>query len=167
MLKKSDDLIANVIFKTLGARYFQTMGTWVNGAAAVKAILAPATGINFEQLVIVDGAGLSRYNLASPAQFIRLLNYTYHSLPARIDFYQALPTMGIDGTLAERLKNTPYANKIHAKTGTMASTSTLVGYVQTNHQQTLAFAILINGFVGSPEKYQALEDQICKALTQS
>ena len=56
--------------------------------------------------------------------------------------------------------------KIRAKTGTMASTSSLVGYIQTNQQQTLAFAILINGFVGSPDDYQVLENKICKVLTE-
>ncbi len=165
MLKKSDNLIADTLFKKLGGTYFNTTGTWNNGSQAVRAILSPRTGINFHNMVMVDGAGLSRYDLVNPTQFATLLNYAYRSLPANNVFYQALPSSGIDGTLRYRLGG-PVQGKVHAKTGTMVSTSGLAGYIETANHQTLTFAILINGFVGKQAPYHLLEDKICQFLAE-
>ena len=165
MLKKSDNLIADVIFKTLGGLYYHTQGTWENGAAAVKAILKPQTGIDFHKMHLVDGAGLSRYDLVSPLQFAQLLGYAYRDLPDNTILFQALPISGTDGTLRYRLGG-PLQGKIHAKTGTMESASGLVGYIHTNNNKTLSFTILINGFVGKQTAYHHLQDHICQYLAQ-
>ena len=60
MLKKSNNLYADTIFRTLGAHYYNISGTWRNGGDAVKQILRTKAGINIEHLVIADGSGLSR-----------------------------------------------------------------------------------------------------------
>ena len=169
MLKKSDNLYADAIFKKLGSVYYNTTGTWANGALAIRNILASKTGINFNKIIVVDGAGLSRYDWVSPNDFSKLLTYAYRDLPAKQELYNALPSSGIDGTLRYRLGGLTIG-KIHAKTGTMLSTSGLAGYVQTANNQTLAFAILVNGFVGGKNKqatFHLLEDRICQFLAQS
>ena len=60
MLKKSNNLYADAIFRTLGAHHYNIAGTWRNSSDAVKRILLKKASINLENLVIVDGSGLSR-----------------------------------------------------------------------------------------------------------
>lgn len=165
MLKKSDNLIAGSLFKKVGGTYFNTAGSWENGAQAVRAILGPKTGIDFTKLVLVDGSGLSRENAVSPAQFAKLLQYAYH-MPNSDIFFQALPISGIDGTLHGRLGGVT-ASKVHAKTGTIDNVSGLAGYLQSAHHGNLIFAILVTDFVSSKSKqgiYHSLEDQILQFL---
>lgn len=162
MLKKSDNLIANTLFKKLGNVYFKTAGSWTSGVQAVRAILGPRTGIDFNNMVVLDGCGLSHDNQVSATQFASLLNYTYRALPSREVFYEALPRSGIDGTLRFRLGGDTQ-DKVHAKTGTIENASSLAGYVQTASHQTLIFAVLVNGR-GGQGTYHMLEDRICKFL---
>ncbi len=55
MMKESDNLIADSLFKTLGANYFNRAGNFSNGAAAVKAILL-AENIDLKNGYIADGS---------------------------------------------------------------------------------------------------------------
>jgi D-alanyl-D-alanine carboxypeptidase/D-alanyl-D-alanine-endopeptidase (penicillin-binding protein 4) len=162
MLKKSDNLIANTLFKKLGNAYFHTQGSWTSGVQAMRAILGPRTGIDFSALTILDGCGLSHDNAISPSQFASLLNYDYRALPSFNLLYNALPRSGIDGTLRFRLGGSTL-DKVHAKTGSLAGASSLAGYIQTASHQTLVFAILVNG-PGNQGTYHMLEDRIVKFL---
>lgn len=163
MLKKSDNLYANTFFKKLGNVYFNTTGSWTSGIQAVREILGPRTGIDFSNMTMLDGCGLSHQDQVSPAQFAALLNYAYRA-PTKDVFYDALPKSGIDGTLRNRLGGATQG-RICAKTGTVDNASGLAGYIQTNSHQTLTFAILVNG-VGSQGTYHMLQDRICKFLAQ-
>lgn len=163
MLKKSDDLVTDALYKKLASVYFNTTGTWANGKQALSSILSPHTGLNFNQMVIVDGSGLSRNNQISPAQLAALLNYAYQSMPNGDVFYQALPISGVDGTLRFRLGGDTQG-RIHAKTGTMKNVSGLAGYVRTVNNKSLTFAILINATNGNQGTYHMLQDRICRYL---
>jgi D-alanyl-D-alanine carboxypeptidase/D-alanyl-D-alanine-endopeptidase (penicillin-binding protein 4) len=56
---------------------------------------------------------------------------------------------GVDGSLAGRMRGTPAAGNVRAKTGTMSNIRSLAGYVTTGNGERLAFVILINNFEGS------------------
>jgi serine-type D-Ala-D-Ala carboxypeptidase/endopeptidase (penicillin-binding protein 4) len=162
MLKKSDNLVADAIFKKIGNIYYHKTGTWKNSAKAVAAILGKSTGINFNKMKMVDGSGLSRYNLASPAQINAVLRFAFRDPKIRAQFYTSLPSSGKDGTMAYRLGR--LLGRVHAKTGNMANISSLAGYVVTNSQQVLIFTIILNDFLSKPHKYHKLQDDICKLL---
>lgn len=164
MLKKSDNLIANSLYKKLAYVYLHHTGTWKNGAKALAGILGKNSGINFKRIKIVDGAGLSRYNLVSPADLVALLNYAYRDKAINYDFIKALPFSGIDGHLQYRMTN--LRGRVKAKTGTMKSITSLAGYVDTSSHQVFSFAIIVNDFVEHPRKYQRLEDEICNYLAR-
>lgn len=166
MLKDSDNLIANAIFKTMGAIYLKQQGSWRSGAAAVHYIFLNKLQLNFSKAPLIDGDGASRYNFVTPEHIISLLNKVYY-LPYRDMFISALPIAGIDGTLRDRMKDKHLQGRIRAKTGTMTAVSSLSGYLITNHQHTLAFTILINGFVDSDLKYKTLEEKICDLLIEN
>ncbi len=164
MLKESDNLIADSLLKNLGLRFYHQQGTWKNGVKAMKKILDRSIRINFNKDVIVDGAGLSRYNLITPQQISKILTFAYHNFAIAPELIAALPIAGTDGTLHSRLTDFANKNVIRAKTGTMSSVSTLSGYIQTKRHHILAFSIMINGFSSKAKKYQQLEDQIIRLL---
>ncbi len=167
MLKRSDNLYTNALFKTLGEKYYGQRGSWQNGLQAVEHILSAPAGINFKHNLLTDGAGLSRYNLISPHQLVKLLHFVYRSPHIKPALYAALPIAGWDGTLEGRMADEGRSKRIHAKTGSMTGVSALSGYIITRHHGTLAFAIMANDFVGGLGPYVHLEDRICEALVRA
>lgn len=164
MLKDSDNLMTNAVFKKLGETYFQSRGTWQNSLKAVKEILAGPTGINFRQALVNDGAGLSRYNLLSPMQLSKLLYFAYHNKTVSSAFINALPIAGIDGTMKYRLTDQRHGSRIHLKTGSMTGITALAGYLRTKHNGTVSFVIMVNGFVKPRKPFIRMEDDICRYL---
>lgn len=167
MLKKSDNLYTNAMFKTLGEYYYNGQGTWQNGLSALKKVLGPMTGIDFKHNLLADGAGLSRYNLITPHQLVKLLYAAYKRPRVHAALYAALPIAGVDGTLEARMPREGKGRRVHAKTGSMTGVSALAGYVKTHHHGTVGFAIMVNGFVGGRGPYIRLEDEICEAIAKT
>lgn len=167
MLKESDNLISDTLFKKLGSTYFKGQGTWKSGSKAVRRILASKVEVHPFVGVIADGSGLSRYNLISPEQMVELLEHIYQKNDVAKQFITALPISGIDGTLEHRMGAPGFRGKVKAKTGTMANVTSLSGFVYTKNNKTLAFSIIINGVAGSTRQYKALEDQICELLIEN
>lgn len=164
LLKNSDNLATDSLLKTLGERYYQKPGTWQNGLEAMKAILQKEAGIDFEGGLITDGAGLSRYNLISPAQFSTLLDYAYHNESIRRTLLKALPVAGKDGTLIDRMLNARNNHLIRAKTGSMAGVASLAGYIKNKSLGDLSFVIMINGLSKKEKSKVPLEDQLSNYL---
>lgn len=164
MLKDSNNMFADAIFKKIGQQYFHQQGNWLNSALAMRKILEKNAHLDFTNMKILDGAGGSRYNLITPIEVSKLLAYVYHNPKLKQEFIDALPISGIDGTLKDRLQNPNEKGKIKAKTGSMQGVSNLSGFINTNSQQQLSFVILFNNFPGKVETYQDLQDQICGEL---
>ena len=166
MLKDSDNLYTNSVLKQLGGVYYQTQGTWQNGLNAIKQILGPSAGIDFNQIHLFDGSGLSRYNLVPPHQLAKLLHYAYQNPQIQPYLWDALPIAGQDGTLRGRLIAVAKGQTIHAKTGTMknAGVSALAGYMQSKNHGLLIFVIMTNGLEDTHRTYKNTEDRICTFL---
>ncbi len=164
MLKKSDNLSADSLLKKMGQLYYNKQGTWRNGIKAMKLILTPSTKINFKNNLIVDGAGLSRYDLVTPKQMGQLLSYAYGNFAIAPELMASLPIAGEDGTLKYRMRNLTTRQHVRGKTGSMAGVSTLAGYLITKNKQTIAYVILINNFIGRLRPYRKIEDKICHYL---
>lgn len=167
MLKKSDDVIAETIFKKVGEEYFHKPGSWKNAEAAVKAIIATHLHANISSAVLIDGSGLSHYNLSSPTQFVSVLRAGFYHKTTSQYFIEALPVGGIDGTLKYRLKNYSTDGKVFAKTGTINGVSCLSGYLKTKHRGVLVFSIMINGFHGSPTPYRHWIDKVLTKIAEN
>jgi putative FmdB family regulatory protein len=73
---------------------------------------------------LIDGSGLSRLDLVTPAAVVKLLHYMYAS-GERENWISMLPVGGVDGTLATRFTEGPAAGRIHAKTGSLSHVSAL------------------------------------------
>lgn len=164
MLKKSDNLTTDALLLKTGAHFYKEPGNWQNSLEALKKILGPRAGIDFNQNLINDGAGLSRYNLLTPHQLVELLNYDYKNPILRPIFFMTLPIGGVDGTLKWRMTEEDLRGRVHAKTGSMTGVTALAGYVETRDRGTVSFAIIVNGFLGKRTPFNRLEDKTCGLL---
>lgn len=149
MLLKSDNLIADSLFKQLGKSYFKTQGSFSNGAAAMKRILTNL-GIDLSNANIVDGSGLSRYNLLNAKQLAAVLALI-HQDSRFSPLITSLPQAGISGTLRYRMgyNKPPLKQQIFAKTGSMQGVSNLAGFIRLPQHNDTLFVVLENGM--SPE----------------
>ena len=142
MMKRSQNLYAETIFRTLGDKHGRTIGA---GQAVVKDLLETWL-IEADQFVILDGSGLSRYNYITPEALVRVLEHVRLNSQSATIFEATLPVAGQDGTLAHRMKGTNATGNARAKTGTMSNVSGLSGFVQAHNGETLVFAILANNY---------------------
>jgi serine-type D-Ala-D-Ala carboxypeptidase/endopeptidase (penicillin-binding protein 4) len=137
-------------------------GSFAGGEAAVKQFLLHA-GLKEEEFVLLDGSGLSRRDLVTPAAVTRLLIYAAHQ-PWGAAYEETLPVGGVDGSLSERLLNSPAAGLIHAKTGTLSHVSALSGYGQTLSGKRFVFSIFCNNYNLPPGKVIPAIDAIMRLL---
>jgi hypothetical protein len=63
----------------------------------------------------------------------------------------------VDGTLRRRMKDTPAAQNVQAKTGTLRWANSLSGFVTTAAGEHLAFSLMLNRYAPPPELKKANE----------
>lgn len=112
-------------------------------------------GVDVETISFGGGAGGSRADYTTPRATVQLLRY----MATRPDFaayHDALPSLGIDGTLSKSVgENSPARGKAFAKTGTLywhntmnsrmlLTSKALAGYLTASHNRELAFAFFVN-----------------------
>lgn len=167
MMKESDNLIADILFKTMGAVYFNQPGNYRNGAEAVRLVLTD-NGISLNSNAIADGSGLSRHNLVSAHTLFNVLNYAIaHN--DQLQLLGDLPISGVDGTLKYRkgLLTPLLKGKIRAKTGSLKGLSNLVGVVKTEQNHAIPFVLMINGYHPSLSTQEKLvNNRLPSPLTQ-
>lgn len=159
--KNSQNFFAEQLLKVIA--YERTgVGTASNGIKEIKRLI-PRMGINSDNLVQVDGSGLSRQNLVTSQQLVSILRYMYKSdnFPA---FYNSLPIAGKDGTLADRMRKTKAAEKIRAKTGYIGGVRSLTGYAVTADGEMVAFCMIVNNFTVPLVLAENLQDLVCQRL---
>ena len=155
VLQNSDDLYSDCIFKRMG-------GSWAKGRRTVEGFMRDVIGLDAQELRIVDGSGLSRYNLASPNQMVTFLK----GIRSNRVLKAALAVGGETGTLKRRMMN--FGGRVAAKTGSMTGISSLCGFVTTETGEELAVAIFVNGYMKEGREIKLkLEDEICHVLVNA
>jgi PBP4 family serine-type D-alanyl-D-alanine carboxypeptidase len=163
MNKASDNLSAENALKVLGATKNGIPGSAKSGIFVVKRFLSNL-GIDTLKLSIVDGSGVSRYNLLSADQLVQFLTAMYKQPRIFPIFYNSLPLAGVDGTLARRMTTYPAACNLRAKTGTLNGVSCLSGYVLTRDGEMLVFSMMMQNFITSVTNYHQVQDRIAALL---
>jgi D-alanyl-D-alanine carboxypeptidase/D-alanyl-D-alanine-endopeptidase (penicillin-binding protein 4) len=153
MLPPSDNFFAEMLLKDLGAA-FGGAGSTAAGAGVVRQTLAGLLGV---QPRIVDGSGLSREDLTSPEQVVRLLTYL-DTNPLGTNVRNALAVAGRSGTLADRMVASPATGRCRAKTGTLTGVSNLAGYCESASGDLVAFAFFDDGI--SIEGARTIQDNM-------
>ncbi|GKX52965.1 serine-type D-Ala-D-Ala carboxypeptidase [Budvicia aquatica] len=152
MLKESDNMIADTVFRTLGNKQYGVPGTWRTGANAVRSTLRNQAGIDIGNTVIADGSGLSRHNLIAADTMMQILQYIAKN-DAQLDFISMLPVSGQDGTLRSRsgFKDAGLDGKVLAKTGALQGVYNLAGFITTASGEKMAFVQYLSGYAMSPQ----------------
>jgi len=139
--KVSQNLEAEIMLRQLG-KLRGGMATSAAGEAVVAAFLRDA-GLNASDDALVDGSGLARQDLVTPAGIVRLLAYMARQ-PEAGAWRGLFPVAGRDGTLQHRFLHSPAAGRLRGKTGSLSHVNSLSGYVTTAAGEHLAFALLSN-----------------------
>ncbi|MCY4553006.1 MAG: D-alanyl-D-alanine carboxypeptidase/D-alanyl-D-alanine-endopeptidase [Candidatus Poribacteria bacterium] len=164
MNKPSNNWIAELLFKAIGAEVMGEPGTWQKGRDAINEFLEEITGEPPAHR-FVDGSGLSRYNLLNAELLTQLLVHMYQNFELMPEYLASLPIAGVDGTLINRMQGVSAEKVLRAKTGTLSGVSALAGYTTTADGEVVAFGILMSHYVGSATPARSIQDQIGSYLT--
>ncbi|HHR6052961.1 TPA: serine-type D-Ala-D-Ala carboxypeptidase [Providencia alcalifaciens] len=156
MLKKSDNMIADTVFRTIGRDYYGVPGTWRSGSDAVRQVLKQKAGIDLGNTVMVDGSGLSRHNLITPATMMQVLQFIAKN-DQQLDYISMLPLAGHDGTLRYRggLDEAGVNGKVSAKTGALQGVYNLAGFITTASGEKVAFVQFISAYAVPQSQYNS------------
>jgi serine-type D-Ala-D-Ala carboxypeptidase/endopeptidase (penicillin-binding protein 4) len=124
-----------------------------------------AAGIATGDVIQTDGSGLSRHDLVTPRAIATLLAFAQKQ-PWFAVYYGSLPVAGVDGTLEDRMKNTPAAGRIHAKTGSVEHVRTLSGFAETASGRRLIFSFLSNNQGGKSHEAADALTGLCVAMIE-
>lgn len=140
--KYSNNVMARQLLLTLGAEQEEAPGTMGKGALAIRNWLA-AKGSRYPELVLENGAGLSRSERVSPRHLGEVLINAWYS-PVMPAFVSSLPVSAVDGTMKSRLKNTALAGRAYIKTGSLDGVKTMAGYVLDAQDRHWVVVFLVN-----------------------
>ena len=167
--KYSNNVMARQLLLTLALEKMGKPATTANGDLVIQGWLKQ-NGLNFPDLVIENGSGLSRNEAISAGQMNQLL-LTARNLSAREIFYNSLPIAGADGTMRNRLmtqlrkflhlKKKPEAR---IKTGSLADVRAISGYVLSQSGKLYA----VSSFINHPNAWKGLDahDQLLSWLLE-
>lgn len=108
---------------------------------------------------LVDGSGLSRYNLLRPADLVKILRFMDQHPQGKV-FRKALSRAGHDGTLRYRFHDTALQGRVWGKTGTLSSVRGIAGYLKTKKGKELTFSVLVNNYASGSRNIRNRIDQI-------
>ena len=139
--KNSNNVMARQVFLALGVRAGQP--ATLEGSQAAVATWLRTKGFAPEDVVLENGAGLSRNERIKPRTLATLLAAAWRS-PLGPELAASLPLAGIDGTLKRRFTTSPALGRAHLKTGYLSNVRAMAGYVHGPDGRTLVLVSIIN-----------------------
>jgi serine-type D-Ala-D-Ala carboxypeptidase/endopeptidase (penicillin-binding protein 4) len=140
--KWSNNLMARQLLLTLAAEKQPLPATEAKGAFTVNQVLNK-NGLNFDELVIENGSGLSRVARIS-AQHLGLMLLSAYRSPVMSELISSMPILGLDGTVKTRLIDQPVQGRAHLKTGSIDAVSAIAGYVLDRKNRRFVVVMLVN-----------------------
>ena len=161
--KISQNLHTEMLLRTVARQN----GLWATPEELMKvpADFYAAAGIAPGDVIQTDASGLSRHDLVTPRAIVTLLSFAQNQSWFG-PYYASLPVGGIDGTLEDRMKNTPAAGRIHAKTGSVEHVRTLSGFAETPGGRRLIFSFLSNNQGGKSHEAADALTGLCVAMLE-
>jgi D-alanyl-D-alanine carboxypeptidase/D-alanyl-D-alanine-endopeptidase (penicillin-binding protein 4) len=145
--KASDNAFTRVLFHEIGALAPEALAprglATAERADRVVRAWFERHGIDAAALVTDNGSGLSRRERVSARLLAEMLRAAWRS-PHRHDLLATLPTVGVDGTMRLRLRDSPAAGWARLKTGTLRNVVALAGVLRDAEGHDWAVAMLIN-----------------------
>jgi D-alanyl-D-alanine carboxypeptidase/D-alanyl-D-alanine-endopeptidase (penicillin-binding protein 4) len=109
-----------------------------------------------------DGSGLSRYNLFTPQDFVRILEKMKNEFG--MDRIKTIFPKGGVGTLSNYYTND--GDYIYAKTGTLSGVVSLSGYLYTRKGKLLLFSALVNNHQSSATEIRRLVEKFLLGIRE-
>ena len=136
-------------------------GEPANEVAGLKALRETLTELGVDPALYAsfDGSGLSRYDMLTAESLTQVLTTIWNDPVMLGPYRSALPVAGTAGSIENRLKGTPAAGRVWAKTGSMFNIDTLSGYIVTADDEPLAFSFLANNFTVPSSEIDAMMDE--------
>jgi serine-type D-Ala-D-Ala carboxypeptidase/endopeptidase (penicillin-binding protein 4) len=161
--KISQNLHAEMLLRTVARQ----SGMWATPDDLMKVPqdFYASAGISPDDIVQSDASGLSRHDLVTPRAIVALLMFAQKQ-PWFETYFNSLPVAGVDGTLEDRMKNTPAAAHIHAKTGSVEHVRTLSGFADTPSGRRLIFSFLSNNQTGKNHEATDALTGLCVAMLE-
>lgn len=156
--KRSDNLCAESILKRLGAETRRNPGSTAAGLDAERDVLG-RLGVDTARVSLVDGSGLSFYNVTTASALGALLR-AMHRGKQKTRFLASLAVPGEEGTLRKRMAGSRGSDWVRAKTGSIRGVSALSGYVLPPGGPPLVVVLLMQNFIGDHAPYKAAQDRI-------
>ena len=153
--KFSNNVMARQLFLTLGgtgpaldqaspsASEFNTHPLNIERSIFAMQSWLARNRLDFRELVLENGAGLSRTERISATHMAQLLQHACDH-PFSAELQASLPILGVDGSVKRRLKESPAASHAHLKTGTLEGVKTIAGYVRSNTGREWVVVFFIN-----------------------
>ena len=99
--------------------------------------------LQFPELVLENGAGLSRKERISALHLAEILQRATHS-PFSAEMEASLPILGMDGTVKKRFRDSEIAGYAHLKTGSLKGVKSIAGYVQAHSGKQWIVVFIVN-----------------------
>ena len=157
ILKNSNHMVAETVFKLAGAKYSKNTGSQATAMAMFNKYCYN-NKINCSNIRLTDGSGVSKNNLVTAdfmTQFLVKIaqNNEYNKIKRQF------PTPG-EGTLKNRMLL--MKNILFAKTGTLSNISGITGYIDTKKGNSYAFAIFVTDGKSSENQKKILEELLIR-----
>ncbi|WP_115728615.1 D-alanyl-D-alanine carboxypeptidase/D-alanyl-D-alanine endopeptidase [Actinomyces culturomici] len=139
MLHHSDNTVADQYCR-LAAKAKGVQSSFGGSVSVIRSTLEEA-GVATTDMSLGDCSGLSSNDRIAPATLTGALRAAIASKGDVADLVRSLPWAGLDGTMTNRMTDGSALANAQAKTGSLASVSSLVGVVQTTSGRLLVYAI--------------------------
>jgi len=162
--KESDNLSSEMTLRALAYTNSGSPAIVDSGLILVDSLIS-MIGLDPSVYRIVDGSGVSHYNLVTTELLNEILIFFYYNEKDSFQkLYNSFPIAGVDGTLEKRMKEGLTFENVHAKTGTLSGVSSLSGYLNTKNGNLISFSIIIQNYVGKDMFARNYIDRICEIL---
>jgi D-alanyl-D-alanine carboxypeptidase/D-alanyl-D-alanine-endopeptidase (penicillin-binding protein 4) len=140
--KHSSNSMARTLVLTMGLERSGAPATVAAGEDAMRAWLA-SRDLDFPELVIDNGSGLSRVTRISADSMARMLGSAYQSrwYP---ELASSLPLGGLDGTLRQRFRDVGDPGRLRLKTGQLEGVAAIAGWVVDRANRPLSVVVIVN-----------------------
>jgi D-alanyl-D-alanine carboxypeptidase/D-alanyl-D-alanine-endopeptidase (penicillin-binding protein 4) len=122
-------------------------------------------GIPANEIIPVDGSGLSRSNAITASALtdllIKMKGEKYFE-----EFYGSLPVSGKNGTMSSFGKGTILENNLTAKSGSMTRVRSYAGYVKSKNGKDLVFTILFNNYTCKNSEIRKICEEVIVKMAE-
>jgi serine-type D-Ala-D-Ala carboxypeptidase/endopeptidase (penicillin-binding protein 4) len=157
--KPSDNALARTMYLQMGVGHTKGGEPTLNASERRMRAWMRGIGLDDSLIVLENGSGLSRTERIPAAQLAKLLEYATKS-PWSHEFIASLPLAGLDGTLRNRLIDSPAKGRARMKTGTLRDVVAVAGYVPD--QQGNMYVVV--GIVNHPRASHRVARPVVDAL---